>query len=571
MATTLDYEDKNIIGNASWKVLHAYSKQYPENPAQADKKEFHTLLKSVLRTIPDDDCKCRTHAVNYIQKYPPKIANRDDLVQWVCSFHNDVNRRLGKHEFDCKILFEKKPCKTCKPTQVIQDKDAQLKTVMGDYKSLSIKVFEEICKREALPTPTIVFAPCPTATHTSCTTMVVNKNTQDVNLKQKPVVYINPSNFGLRVLGHEAFHYIKKMKNENHLAIDEDEIEKLTQEIITKYFPADTYDKNTKQLIQPMVMKDSLLVAKQEKPTVEPMHNFEKSFNTKNFRRRYREAIPETFPMYSKFRQKHGNNIGDEPDEEGTHDDTSVPRGGILSYFDGIFEPFAKLLHIPAREVNIANTPNIFSGGVNVFINGNMSPFGSVVTTTLLGLGLFTAIAINKEGIGFEDRRLLTELGGLFLWSGLAHVNDKTVQQDARTAGSALAVMDFDTVKQLMGKQSMVTQAEAGIQARQQQRSSIGAGRSSGGTVGGIGRAVAQRQLEKDAGVSTRPEGGGIYKNFGSGAGVATPRNSGTGGVGFSYSPIIDNIGLSPEEKELLESQGSPTESLYYGDAEDLV
>lgn len=567
MATVLD---KDVIGNAAWKVLHAYAAQYPENPTKDDRQEYHSLLKSVLRTIPDDDCRCRTHAVDYIQKHPPKMTNRKDLVSWTCNFHNDTNRRLGKHEFDCQTLFERKTCATCKPTQVVEDKDAGLKKVMGDYKSLSTQVFDELCKREGLPSPRIVFAPCPTATHTSCTTMVVKKDSQDINLNQKPVVYINPSNFGLRVLGHEAMHYITKMKKQNNLAVNEDEIERRTQDIISKYFPADSYDVKTKQIISPMVMKDTLaMMSVKESKAVEPVHSYNKGFNTK----RFSQSIPSSFPMYSKYR---GNEKASMEDGNEDHMDKSVPTGGLLSYFDGLYEPIAKYMHISARELNLANTPNIFSEGTKMLLNTQLTPFGSILSSTLLGLAMFVATAVNKEGIGYEDRRLLAQLGGQFLWTGIQSANNPLIQESAIAAGNSLAVMDWPAIQSLVVRpSSFLTQAESGVQSRQQQRTGgVGSGRSTGAG-GSMNRGITQRQLERDAGVDTRPEGAGIFRNFGSGAGggagFAAPRNSGSGGIGFSYVPITDRIGLSQEEKELIEGQGMPTDTLYYDDAESMV
>ena len=572
----LEFNDKNVIGNAAWKILHAYVAQYPDNPTKADRDEFHTMLKSVLRTIPDDDCRCRTHAVDYIQKNRPKMDNKKDLTIWLCNFHNDVNRRLGKHEFDCQVLFEKKLCKTCKPTQIVEDKDAGLKKAMGDYKQLSVKVFDELCKREGLPSPTIVFAPCPTATHTSCTTMVVKKDSQDINLNQKPIVYINPSNFGLRVLGHEAMHYITKMKKQNNLAINEDEIERRTQEIISKYFPADSYDVKTKQLIQPMIMKDTLAMmsAPKQAKVVEPVHSYNKGFNTK----RFSESIPNSFPMYSKYKGQEKTSM-----EEGDdHMDKNVPTGGLLSYFDGLYEPIAKYMHLSARELNLANTPNIFSEGTKMLLNTQLTPFGSILSSTLLGLAMFVATALNREGIGHEDRRLLAQLGGQFLWTGIQNANSPVIQESAIAAGNSLAVMDWPSLQQLVVRpSSFLSQQETGVDARNRQRAAGGSGRTGSGSVGrgsggitaGINRGISQRQLEREAGVDTRPEGAGIFRNFGSGAGAgfAAPRNSGSGGIGFSYVPITDRIGLSQEEKELIEGQGMPTDTLYYDDAESMV
>ena len=53
MAATPRYPlDKNEIGNADWKVLHTYAATWPEKPSQEDKKEFHYLVRAIIKTLP---------------------------------------------------------------------------------------------------------------------------------------------------------------------------------------------------------------------------------------------------------------------------------------------------------------------------------------------------------------------------------------------------------------------------------------------------------------------------------------------------------------------------------------
>src|SRR6266498_1265891 len=116
--------DKNEIGNASWKVLHSYAAQYPDSPTVEDKKEFHSLVKSVIRTIPEGDCKCKSHAVEYVQKKPPKMDNRKNLIEWLCVFHNDVNKRSAKPVVDCdELLNNVGDCKSCRVEPKLKPKE----------------------------------------------------------------------------------------------------------------------------------------------------------------------------------------------------------------------------------------------------------------------------------------------------------------------------------------------------------------------------------------------------------------------------------------------------------------
>ena len=42
-----------------------------------------------------------------LQTHPPDTSNRYSFCQWMCHMHNEVNRRLGKKEFDCSKVDER--------------------------------------------------------------------------------------------------------------------------------------------------------------------------------------------------------------------------------------------------------------------------------------------------------------------------------------------------------------------------------------------------------------------------------------------------------------------------------
>ena len=37
----------------------------------------------------------------------PQVEGRDGLGKWMCEAHNEVNRKLGKEEFDCEKWEER--------------------------------------------------------------------------------------------------------------------------------------------------------------------------------------------------------------------------------------------------------------------------------------------------------------------------------------------------------------------------------------------------------------------------------------------------------------------------------
>lgn len=54
-----------------------------------------------------------SHCAEDFQKYmaspqtQPRLASQDELGQWMCEAHNDVNRKLGKEDFDCSLWKER--------------------------------------------------------------------------------------------------------------------------------------------------------------------------------------------------------------------------------------------------------------------------------------------------------------------------------------------------------------------------------------------------------------------------------------------------------------------------------
>lgn len=40
-------------------------------------------------------------------KNQPKLGGRKEFGNWMCEAHNEVNRKLGKKEFDCRFWEER--------------------------------------------------------------------------------------------------------------------------------------------------------------------------------------------------------------------------------------------------------------------------------------------------------------------------------------------------------------------------------------------------------------------------------------------------------------------------------
>lgn len=84
----------NAWGPIAWDWLHKLSISYSDKPDKQDRKNIIFLFWNFIYGIP---CiTCRAHAYAYTQKVPPIFNNSNTFQNWVWTFHNAVNHRLGK-------------------------------------------------------------------------------------------------------------------------------------------------------------------------------------------------------------------------------------------------------------------------------------------------------------------------------------------------------------------------------------------------------------------------------------------------------------------------------------------
>lgn len=97
--------DKNELGHNTWSVLHTISMYYPEKPTNDEQELMKNFIKGLARFYP-----CETCAKDFQQEIhndPPQTENRHSLSLWWCRQHNRVNKKLGKPEFDCRLLEQR--------------------------------------------------------------------------------------------------------------------------------------------------------------------------------------------------------------------------------------------------------------------------------------------------------------------------------------------------------------------------------------------------------------------------------------------------------------------------------
>lgn len=113
--------DPKKVGPGIWYLIHSRSLK---TVTMAQKQAYAQFVQETVTDIRCEDCK--GHALKYIQNNPmhPYFNVKDvktgaeiGCFKWSFLFHNDVNRRLGKHELDFDTAFmlyaNAEACKEC--------------------------------------------------------------------------------------------------------------------------------------------------------------------------------------------------------------------------------------------------------------------------------------------------------------------------------------------------------------------------------------------------------------------------------------------------------------------------
>ena len=93
---------KETLGNVSWKFLHQLSYGYnPQN--RNDVNKFRYFLDIFADIYPCE--KCKNHMKDYFRRNPFNETNTINCIGYLCKFHNEVNKRLGKPIYNCRRLL----------------------------------------------------------------------------------------------------------------------------------------------------------------------------------------------------------------------------------------------------------------------------------------------------------------------------------------------------------------------------------------------------------------------------------------------------------------------------------
>jgi len=98
--------DKNSWGEYLWHSIHFISLGYPKNPSSNDKKYYKNFYINLKNVIPCQECS--EHYESNLKKYniDNYLVNREKLFEWTIIIHNDVNRMLGKSEWNINKAYK---------------------------------------------------------------------------------------------------------------------------------------------------------------------------------------------------------------------------------------------------------------------------------------------------------------------------------------------------------------------------------------------------------------------------------------------------------------------------------
>ncbi|KAL8637510.1 MAG: hypothetical protein Q9228_005228 [Teloschistes exilis] len=93
--------DVEELGRSTWTLLHTMSASYPPRASPTQQSEMRQFLGLFGRLYPCWVCAEDFQEWMARKGNEPRLEGRDRFGRWMCEAHNEVNRKLGKQEFDC--------------------------------------------------------------------------------------------------------------------------------------------------------------------------------------------------------------------------------------------------------------------------------------------------------------------------------------------------------------------------------------------------------------------------------------------------------------------------------------
>lgn len=361
---------------------------------------------------------------------------------------------------------------------------------MDQFKELSKDIFEELCKRDNIPVPKIVFAPCPSMNTTSCIqSELLDCKLTDNGLEncshKGTVVYLNPYQYSLRTIIHEYNHYREAFKGNGTKAQSEEEAEKYAREVIANEFAHDIVSLDEtclpcalKHLLSSKInSEESLSTSDEKRKRDKTLYALAQLFEAENHLTREK---PELAEKVREIRKKYESSkfvtqemlkdiealismvdekllkeisITDKKDINNNNNNniTMIKEqgGAISSMFAGLYSAtmIDRLTGISAEILNEINTPEIIGWLIDTLEDQYTTPFGHVLNNVIIGASLYAIQGLLANSIVTQDRIFLANLGSHFFWRIISLLNPATssvVRAQAQEFGAAIASKNYN-------------------------------------------------------------------------------------------------------------------------------